>query len=580
MSNLFMKTLNLHTDYIKFKPLKKAIKNIGELSEAEKKEQHVKEALAVMTAVEKGDSNIKNVVEKLVESIKEIAEQINIKNIVLYPYAHLSSELASPQTAMDVLEGAEKILKKSFNVVKAPFGYYKEFEMKVKGHPLSELSREFKIEGNEEESELDEKERTRLWKIMSKNKVQVIRGKNDLKSNVELGRDLDLYIVNEIVGQGLPLLTPKGASIKREIERFITDEEIKRGYEHTSTPILAKSDLYKISGHWQHYKDDMFTMKVGKEEFALRPMTCPFQFVLYKRKPRSYKDLPKKYGEVATLFRNEQSGELRGLTRLRQFTLADGHIICTPEQMEEEFKNVMDLLNYIIKTFDIEGWYQFSKWDPKNENNKYVDNPEAWEKTQNSMKKILDNLKIEYVEKEGEAAFYGPKLDLQYKDVYGKEDTLITIQMDFALPDKFNLTYLDKNNKEKKPMVIHRSSTGATERLMSYILEKTQGSLPLWLSPIQVKIVTTSQNNDNYAKKINNKLIQNKIRCETDFSDDKIGKKVRNAYIEKAFYILTIGDKEAEENIVAIKQRGEKDVQTFGVDEFVEKVKGEIRERV
>ena len=312
-------------------------------------------------------------------------------------------------------------------------------------------------------------ERKRLWKAMKKNKMQAIRGKDNLKSNVELGKELDLYIINEIVGPGLPLLTPKGAAIKREIERFTTDEELKRGYEYTSTPIMAKSDLYKISGHWQHYKKDMFILDIEGKDYALRPMTCPFQFVLYNRKPRTYKDLPKKYAELATLYRKEQSGELRGLTRLWQFTLAYGHIICNPDQLEGQFKEVTDFLKYIMKTFGIEVWYRFSKWDPENKNNKYVNNPKAWEESQKSMKRILDHLNIDYIEADGEAAFYGPKLDLQYKDVYGKEDTLITIQIDFALPDKFGLTYLDKDGKEKRPMIIHRSSTGATERIMSYI---------------------------------------------------------------------------------------------------------------
>ena len=411
---------------------------------------------------------------------------------------------------------------------------------------------------------------------MSKNKAQSIRGKDNLKSNVELGKELDLYIINEIVGPGLPLLTPKGAAIKREIERFTTDEELRRGYEYTSTPIMAKSDLYKISGHWQHYKKDMFVLDIEGKDYALRPMTCPFQFVLYNRKPRSYRDLPKKYAEIATLYRKEQSGELRGLTRLWQFTLADAHIICTPEQLEKEFMGVMDLIKYIMKTFGMEVWYQFSKWDPKNAGNKYVDNPKAWDESQKSMKKILDKLKIKCVEKEDEAAFYGPKLDLQYKDVYGKEDTLITIQIDFALPDKFGLSYLDKDGKEKRPMVIHRSSTGATERFMSYILEKTQGSLPLWLSPVQVKILTMNEKYIDYAYEIRNKFRDLGIRVSVDDSDEKIGKKVRNAFLEKSFYLATVGEKEMKEGKIAIRGRGEKETVSMNFEEFIEKLKVEI----
>lgn len=574
-----MKILALHTDYIRFKALKKALKSIEDLPEQDKKEQEVKEALVIMTAVEKTDSDVKEAVGKLVEEVKKIASQVNAKNVVLYPYAHLSSNLSSPKTAIDVLVEAEKVLKKDFKVVRAPFGYYKEFELKVKGHPLSELSRNIVLEGNEEEAELSEDERKRLWKTMSKNRVQSIPGKNGLKSNVELGKELDLYIVNDVVGQGLPLFTPKGATIKREIERFTTDEELKRGYEYTSTPIMAKSDLYKISGHWQHYRDGMFVLDVGKEKFALRPMTCPFQFVLFKRKPRSYRDLPKKYAEISSLFRNEQSGELRGLTRVRQFTLADAHIICTPEQVEEEFKKVMDLINYIMDVFGIEVTYRFSKWDPKNEGHKYVDNPKAWEATQKSMKKILDKLKIDYAEADGEAAFYGPKLDLQYKDVYGKEDTLITIQIDFALPEKFGLTYLDKDNKEKMPMVIHRSSTGATERIISYLLEKTQGNLPLWLSPIQVEVMSMTDKNLKYCEGVVEKLKEEGIRVELDDSSESMGKKVRNAQLQKVNYMLTLGDKEEKGKVLAVRNRKGEISYDIKLDDFITKLKKEISER-
>ncbi|MFC1681988.1 threonyl-tRNA synthetase editing domain-containing protein, partial [Nanoarchaeota archaeon] len=446
-----MKTLNLHTDYIKFKPLKKALNQIKPLSEKEKQETHVKDALVVMTAVEKSDKDVKGIVDQLTSNIKELAEKVSAKNIVLYPYAHLSSDLAPPELAANVLEQAEKSLKKFFKVIRAPFGYYKQFEMKVKGHPLSELSREIKVEGKESEEKIDH---ASLLKMMSKVKMSTNKAPKGLKTNIELGRDLDLYIISEIVGPGLPLFTPKGATIKREIERFAIDEELKRGYLHTDTPIMAKSDLYKVSGHWQHYKDDMFTLQVGGKDFALRPMTCPFQFVLYKRKPRTYKELPIRYAEIADLFRKEKSGELRGLYRVWQFKLADAHLICKPDQLEKEFAEVLNLIKYVMEKIGLEEkdfWYRFSKWDPKDKKDKYIQNPKAWENSEKMMKKILDKLKLKYVEAKGEAAFYGPKLDVQYKDVFGKEDTMFTIQIDFALPERYDLTYKDKDNKEKKP---------------------------------------------------------------------------------------------------------------------------------
>lgn len=569
-----MKILALHVDYIKFKPLKKALKSIGDLSEKEKKGGEATDALAVFTAVEKKDTNIKEAVARLVKEIKDIASQVKTKAVVLYPYAHLSSNLSSPDTAVKVLEEAEKVLQKDFTVGRAPFGYYKEFEMKVKGHPLSELSREIKLEGKEEEVD-----HQKLLRMMSKVKMSAPKGLKGLKSNVELGRDLDLYVVNEIVGQGLPLFTPKGTAIKREIERFVEDEELKRGYLYTSTPVMAKSDMYKVSGHWQHYKDSMFVLDVGKEKFALRPMTCPFQFILYKRKPRSYKELPLKYAEISQLFRNEQSGELRGLTRVRQFTLADAHIICEPNNLEKEFKEVMELIKFIMDKLGVKDiWYRFSKWDSKDKE-KYIDNPKAWEASEKTMKKILDKLKIKYKEAKGEAAFYGPKLDLQYKDVYGKEDTLITIQIDFALPERYDLTYKDKNNKDVRPMVIHRSSSGATERMIAYLLEKTQGALPLWLSPIQARVLTMNSKNSKYGKEVLDKLMQRGIRAELDDSDESIGKKVRNAEISKVNYMLTVGDKEEKEKSLAVRMRGDKKIQNFKLDEFIDKLEEEIKNK-
>lgn len=579
-----MKILSLHVDYINFKPLRKAIKSVAKLSKTEKIPGSVKDALAILTAVEKSDSNTEKVVKSLVENVKEIAKSVNTKNIVLYPYAHLSSDLASPDMAADVLEKAEKALKKvkGFNVTKAPFGYYKEFEVKVKGHPLAELSREIKIEEKSKGKKKDDKSVyiDVLQKKLTKVKMSAPKGKKGLKSNVELGRDLDLYVVSEIVGQGLPLLTPKGTTIKREIEKFITDEELKRGYLHTSTPIMAKSDLYKISGHWQHYRDGMFVMDVGKEKFALRPMTCPFQFVLYKRKPRSYKDLPLKYAEIATLFRNEKSGELRGLQRVRQFSFSDAHIICTPDQVEKQFTEVLELIKFAMKKLGIKDtWYRFSKWNPENKKGKYVDNPKAWESAEKLMKKIIDKLKLKYVEAEDEAAYYGPKLDFQTRDVYGKEDTLMTIQIDFALPEKFQLTYKDKNDKNKMAMVIHRGSISSTERIIAQILEVTQGNLKLWLSPVQVKVLPMSVKNNKKAGEVMAKLQEAGIRVEIDERGLSMSKKVRDAQVEKVNYMVTIGDKEEKTNTIAIRSREGKVKFNVKLKDFIENLKKEIDER-
>jgi len=582
-----MKILSLHCDYIKFKPVKKALKEPEELSEEQKKLKEVKECLVILTAVEKGDSLA--LVSKLIENIKDIASQIKAKTIVLYPYAHLSSQLALPEIAIKILKQAELELKKdkNFSVIRAPFGYYKEFELKCKGHPLAELSREIKEEGIKtlerlekiEEKELTANERENLLDKMTKIHMSSERTKEGLKSNVEIGRDLDLYLVSEIVGSGLPLLTPKGSIIRREIERFIVDEETKRGYQFTYTPIMAKSDLYKISGHWQHYKELMFKLEIGNETFALRPMTCPFQFIIYKSKPRSYKELPIKYAEISPQFRNEKTGELMGLTRLRQFTLTDAHVICKPEQLEKEFENVLNLVKYVMKTFGIKDiWYRFSKYDKKNKE-KYINNPKAWESSQDMMKKILNKLKLKYVEAENEAAFYGPKLDIQYKNIFGKEDTLITIQVDFALPERFDLTYIDEDNRTKRPIVIHRSSAGCIERTIAYILEKTQGNLPCWLSPIQVRILSFTSRNKKSAEKTAEKLKEAGIRTDVDLRDDTINSKVRDAELQHISYIIVIGDKEEKSKTIAIRKRGSKKVKNIKLEKFITQVKKEIEKR-
>lgn len=577
-----MKILSLHCDYIKYKPLKKALKQPEELTEKKKMGEEIQDPLVILIAIEKQDETNSNIIKQISNEVSKIAKQVKAKNIVLYPYAHLSSSLSSPDYALKILKQTEKELKKyGFKVARAPFGYYKEFELKCKGHPLSELSREItnsREDASEHEPELTKEQREKLLKKMSKVKMSVSeKPKNNLKSNIELGRDLDLYTISEIVGQGLPLLTPKGTTIKREIERFVTDEELKRDYLHTSTPIMAKADLYRISGHWQHYKKDMFTLKVGKEDYALRPMTCPFQFILYKRKSRSYAELPLKYAEISSLFRNEQSGELRGLTRLRQFTLADAHIICRPDQLEKEFEEVMDLIKYIMLKLGIKDtWYRFSKWDPKGKG-KYINDPRAWEASQKSMKKILDKLKIKYVEEKDEAAFYGPKLDLQYKDVFGKEDTLITIQIDFALPEKFDMTYKDKDNKSKRPMVIHRSSSGATERVISYLLEKTQGHLPTWLSPIQVRIINFTDRNNKECEKLKQELKDLNIRVDIDLNQEPIGGKIKQAEMEKIPYIIVIGDKEEKTKSLAVRKNGK--VSTIKATKFIKDLEREIKDK-
>lgn len=375
----------------------------------------------------------------------------------------------------------------------------------------------------------------------------------------KLGRELGLFMTEETVGQGLPLLMPKGAKIMQILQRFIEDEEEKRGFLLTKTPFIAKSDLYKTSGHWYHYKDKMFVLgdeQSDEEVLALRPMTCPFQYYIYKSSLKSYRDLPCRYAETAPLFRKEASGEMHGLIRIRQFTLADGHIICTPDQVESEFRKSLDLCIFCLKSLGIEKdvTYRFSKRG--NNKEKYIDNDKAWEDTQDLMRGILDRFGITYVEANDEAAFYGPKLDIQAKNVFGKEDTIMTLQLDFSAGHSFGLYYIDQNGEKKVPFVIHRSSIGCYERTLALLIEKYAGAFPLWLSPVQVKLLCVTDRSVEYAKNISERLSSFRIRVECDFRSEKIGKKIRDAQLEKVPYMLILGDKECENgNIVSVRER-------------------------
>lgn len=395
----------------------------------------------------------------------------------------------------------------------------------------------------------------------------------------KLGRELKLFTTDENVGQGLPLLMPKGAKLFQILSRWVEDVEEERGYVLTKTPYMAKSDLYKISGHWDHYKDDMFILgdeEKDSEVMALRPMTCPFQYSIYNSEQHSYKDLPIRYGETSTLFRKEASGEMHGLIRVRQFTLADGHLIVMPEQLEDEFRAVVDLIQYFMKTFGIENdiTYRFSKWDPNNKE-KYIDDPEAWNKTQGIMKTILDHMKLKYTEADDEAAFYGPKLDIQFKNVHGKEDTLFTVQIDFAAAERFNMTYIDENGQKKHPYVIHRSSIGCYERTIAMLIEKYAGAFPTWMSPVQVKLLPISDKYNEYANKVSASLKNLGIRVETDYRAEKIGYKIREARLERSPYILIVGDKEAASNTVSVRSR-KGDVGSMSLDDFESKILKEI----
>lgn len=396
----------------------------------------------------------------------------------------------------------------------------------------------------------------------------------------KLGRELELFTTSEVIGQGLPILLPKGARILQLLQRFVEDEEQKRGWQLTKTPYMAKSDLYKISGHWDHYQDGMFILgdpEKDDEVYALRPMTCPFQYQAYLNRQRSYRDLPLRYNETSTLFRNEASGEMHGLIRVRQFTLSEGHLMCTPEQLEGEFKSCLELAIYMLKTLGLydDVSYRFSKWDP-NDTEKYIGTAEQWDEAQNMMQKILDHLEIPYVEGIGEAAFYGPKLDIQIKNVYGKEDTLITIQIDQMLAEKFGMEYVDKDGTKKIPCIIHRSSLGCYERTLALLIEKYAGAFPMWLAPVQVKLLPVADRHLDYVYEIKKALEEKGMRVEVDGRSEKIGYKIREAQLEKVPYMFIIGDKDIEAQTVSVRHRKEGDLGAMKLEQFIEKAVEEI----
>jgi threonyl-tRNA synthetase len=396
----------------------------------------------------------------------------------------------------------------------------------------------------------------------------------------KLGRELKLFTTNENIGQGLPLLMPKGAKITQILQRFVEDEEERRGYQLTKTPLMAKSDLYKISGHWQLYKDGMFVLgdeETDKEVFGLRPMTCPFQIMVYKADQKSYRDLPVRLNETSTLFRNESSGEMHGLIRVRQFTISEAHLMCTPSQLEDEFKGVVSLINYFMDVLGIteDITYQFSKWDP-NKSDKYIGTAEQWADAEGQMKTILDHLEIDYVEAEGEAAFYGPKLDIQFKNVHGKEDTIITVQIDFALAEKFDATYIDSDGEKKHPYIIHRTSIGCYERTLAMLIEKYAGKFPAWLAPVQVKMLPIADRHLDYSYELKKKFEAAGVRVEIDSRLESVGYKIREARLERNPYMLVIGDNEVENKNISVRSRDKGELGAMSVDEFLKDLLEEI----
>ena len=403
-----------------------------------------------------------------------------------------------------------------------------------------------------------------------------------MRDHNKLGRELEYFTTVDVVGQGLPILLPKGARVVQLLQRWVEDVEQSKGCLLTKTPLMAKREFYKISGHWDHYLDGMFILgdpyDETKECFALRPMTCPFQYQVYLNRARSYRDLPMRLVETSTLFRNEDSGEMHGLIRVRQFTISEGHYILRPDQLEEEFKGCLELAKYFLSTVGLldDCTFRFSQWDPANPNNKYEGTKEQWEEAQRVMGNILDHLGLDYTIGIDEAAFYGPKLDIQYKNVYGKEDTLVTIQIDMLLAQRFGMYYTDTDGQKKLPYIIHRTSLGCYERTLAYMIEHFAGAMPLWIAPEQVRLIPIADRHLDYTYEVLHQLQAAGLRCEVDSRAEKVGYKIRQAVLEKVPYMITIGDNEVEQKTVAVRSRKNGDLGSMQLDDLLAKLKEEV----
>lgn len=572
-----MKILTLHCDYIKFKPLKKALAKPEELSKEQEKGKTVKECLVVLTAVEENDRD--NAAELLVDNIIDIASQVKAKTIVLYPYAHLSPYLAKPEFAMNVLKDAEKILlSKNYEVVRAPFGYYKEFELKCKGHPLSELSRtigpEGKVEKEVREIKMAKEEAYDYKQLLSQiSKVTLDTSKLKENDHRIIGQKLDLFSFNE-VAPGMAFWHHNGWIIYQELVKFWREEHKKAGYFEISTPQILDKKLWQISGHWEKYRENIFLTKYEGRDFAVKPMNCPGGILVYKTKPRSYKELPLRIAELGTVHRQELSGVVGGLFRVIKFTQDDAHIYCTENQLEDEIAGVIKLIDILYKPFKFEINMELSTRPEKR-----IGSDEMWNRAEKILENVLKKKKLKYKIAKGAGAFYGPKVDFSIKDSLGRMWQCATIQLDFAMPERFDLTYMGEDNKKYRPVMIHRAIYGSFERFIGVLLEHLNGNLPVWLSPIQVRVLSFTDRNVKAAEKIVKALEQAGLRVDSDFRDATVDYKVRDAEIMKIPYIIVIGDKEEKNNTLAIRERGKKP--EFGVkpEKFIKEIKEKIEKK-
>ena len=583
-----MRVLFLHCDSIKFKPVKKALKDA---EDAALKEQEVHECLVCFTAVEKSDeTSAHGIVKKYVDNIKDVASQVKAKNVVLYPYAHLSSQLASPAIAQQVLGEAKKILAKDFSVSSAPFGWYKEFTVHVKGHPLSELSREINLgsglragsagRGAQSSKQAEDSkpqyeeltEQARMQKLARIGKQASLEKEKLSESDHRiLGPKLGLFSFQE-VAPGMVFWNHNGMLVRNTLMEFLRQERTKRGYKEINTPILLHNNVWEISGHMNNFSHAMFFTKIDNAGFGLKPMNCPGAIITYKTGMHSYKDLPLRLAEFGLVSRNELSGVLAGLFRTRIFTQDDVHIFLTREQIEQEVTQVIDLIDHFYsKVFGFDYHVELSTRPEK-----YMGDLKVWNKAESTLESLLKKKKMKYKVNKGDGAFYGPKIDFHIKDSLGRTWQLATVQLDFQMPEKFDLHYVDDKGQQQRPVIIHNVVYGSLERFMGILIEHYQGHFPLWLSPIQARIVSFTDRNEKYARQVEQELMKAGLRVDSDFASETVDYKVRRAQQDKVPYTIVIGDKEEKAKTLAVRGRDGK--VRFGVklSDFVAQAREEI----
>ncbi len=542
-----MRFLSVHSDFLEFEPKKKAFKGAEEVTEKEKK--RVEECLVVFTSVEKGDDE--SIIPKYLDEIEKIASQVNTKKIILYPWVHLSSNPSKPEAALEILKKAEEELKKkAYEVTRAPFGWYKAFTVSCKGHPLSELSRQISTEKKQEAVESYDPEK--LLKTISKATLS----KEKLKPNDHriIGQNLDLFSFYN-VAPGMVFWHPKGLVIRNKLIEFWRKKHVEAGYQEILTPQVMSDILWKTSGHWEHYKDNIFTTKYEDRNFAVKPMNCPGGILVYKSRSRSYKELPLRMSELGVVHRVELSGVLSGLFRVIQFTQDDAHIYCTEEQLQDEIRKVINLVEEIYAVFGFDYTMELST-KPK----KAMGSDEIWDKAENALKRALEKTGKQYKINEGDGAFYGPKIDFHIKDSLGREWQLATIQLDFQMPQRFKLEYIGKDGEKHVPIMLHRTILGSLERFIGILLEHTNGNLPFWLAPVQVKVISFNESNKESVERFTKQMLAEGYRAETDTEPGTVQSRIREAELQKVPYIVVIGSKEEEKGTIAVREHGSKKI--------------------